>query len=424
MCRHQGFVVGVVVAGLLLAPALVVAGDKLVTSKTIKVDCGKGGKISKALEDTALELTVEVQGVCAEYVVITRDRVTLRGVGSGATIDGTSYPTPKPPGILVTGASNVSLENLVVQNTGRGIKIELGSAVALKSVISQDNAGNSLYVLGSAVTITDLTVQRATYHGVWIGEGAHAVVEGTLLTKDNGGTGLVLSGANLEFGLTGGTIESSNNGLRGITFQVGAGAQLYSSAGTHLVTTGNQGAGVALYGAWVSIQQLDSTGNGHGIWVEGPSSVGVTGTIAANTHRGVWCGDGALVSLTNATVTGSGGGAIIVNGECRATLTGVIVQGNTGAGLRLDGASAAISNTTISGNTGTDVVLGFGSRASFDDGNTVDTVSCDGTELIRGDVSCPPVSSSTARLQEAPSQRQTARSEDRPERPLPEKLQP
>ena len=423
MRRNQGVVVAVVVAGLLVVPALAVGGDKLVTSKTIKVDCSKGGKISKALEDTALELTIEVDGVCAESVLITRDRVTLRGVGSGATIDGTSFPTPTPPGILVTGAANVSLENLMVRHWGRGVWVQLGAGVSLLGVAFQDN-GNGLLVQGSAVKLREVTVERSGGHGIWIGEGAHAVVEGTLVTTDNGGTGLVISGANLEFGLAGRTIESRDNGLRGITFQVGAGAQLHVGAGTPVIVSGNGHAGVAVYGACVSIQQLDSTGNGHGIWVEGASSVEVTGTIADNMWNGVRCGDGGLVSLRNATVSGSGLAGVRLDGECRATLTGVTVQGNTGAGLRLDGASTAISNTTISGNTGTDVVLGFGSRASFDGGNSVGSVSCDGTELVRGDVSCPPVSSSTARLQEASSKRQTARSEDRPERPLPEKPQP
>ncbi len=56
----------------------------------------------------------------------------------------------------------------------------------------------------------------------------------------------------------------------------------------------------------------------------------------------------------------------------------------------------AIANTTISGNSGTDVVLKFGSRVSFDGGNTVGTISCDGTQLIRGDVSCPAVAMAAA----------------------------
>lgn len=397
MFRHQGFAVGVVVMTVLLVAGTVSAG-----TKTLKVNCSKGQSINTALADTSPELIVEVQGVCAEYVRITRDHVTLRGIGSGATIDGASLPDPKEDGILITGATNVAIENLVVQGMRRGIIVELSAGATLSGVTLQDTRNMGLWVKGSAVTLRDLTVLRTGAHGIWIGEGAHAVVDGgTLLTRDNAGTGLVVSGANLEFGLTGGTIESSNNGLRGITFQVGAGAQLYSSAGTHVVTTGNNHAGVALYGALVSIQQLDSTGNGHGIWVEGPSSVGVTGTIAANTSYGVLCRDGGLVSLTDATVTGSGRTAISLGGECRATLTGVSVQGNSRTGMWLDGASAAISNTTISGNTGTDVVLDFGSRVSFDGDNSIVTVSCDGTELIRGDVSCSSVSMVSAVAQAA-----------------------
>lgn len=366
----------------------------------VSVNCDEGQSINEALAATSMELVVEVQGVCAEYVRITRDNVTLRGVGGGATIDGAGFPEPKEPGILVSGATNVAIENLVVQHTGWGIDVHLGSSVTLKNVVVQDSWRQGLRVYGSAVEITDLTVQRS-YHGIWIGEGGHAVVNGgTVLTKENDGSGLVISGGTLEFSLAGGTIESRDNKLRGITFQVGAAAQLGVSAGTLLVTTGNGHAGVAMYGGVVSIQQLESTGNRYGIYVDGPSSVGITGTIADNRDYGVWCTDGGLVSLASTTVTNDRVG-IRADGDCRATLSGVTVQGNSNRGMWLDGATAAIANTTISGNTGTDVVLGFGSRVSFDGGNKVGTVSCDGTQLIRGDVSCPIVTMAAAAAQGA-----------------------
>jgi len=357
----------------------------------VSVNCDEGQSINEALAATSMELVVEVQGVCAEYVRITRDNVTLRGVGSGARIDGASLPEPKEPGILVSGATGVAIENLLVQHTHRGIDILLGSGVTLTNMVVQDTISNGVRVLGSAVEITDLTVQRQ-YIGIWIGEGAHAVVNGgTVLTKENVLTGLVISGGTLGFLSAGGTIESRDNGLRGITFQFGAAAQLAAGVETLVVTTGNGHAGVGVYGAMVSIQQLESTGNRYGIYVDGPSSVGITGTIADNTDFGVWCRDGGLVSLASTTVSNNRFG-IRAGSDCRARLSGVTVQGNSQHGMRLDGATAAIANTTIAGNTGTDVVLEFGSRVSFDGGNTVGTVRCDGTQLIRGDVSCTSVS--------------------------------
>lgn len=51
------------------------------TSATVRVDCAKGDSINAALSSDlkAQTLTVEITGMCRENVVVTRDRVTLRG---------------------------------------------------------------------------------------------------------------------------------------------------------------------------------------------------------------------------------------------------------------------------------------------------------------------------------------------------------
>ena len=49
------------------------------TSKTVAVDCAAGDSIAKALEQPGDPLTIDIRGFCDEDVVLSRDRVTLRG---------------------------------------------------------------------------------------------------------------------------------------------------------------------------------------------------------------------------------------------------------------------------------------------------------------------------------------------------------
>ena len=67
------------------------------------------------------------------------------------------------------------------------------------------------------------------------------------------------------------------------------------------------------------------------------------------------------------------------------------IQGNTTAGLVADNRSTVrmTNGGTITGN-GTDVVMLFGSVGTFN-GNTIGTITCDETVLLRGDtgVTCP-----------------------------------
>ena len=55
-----------------------------------------------------------------------------------------------------------------------------------------------------------------------------------------------------------------------------------------------------------------------------------------------------------------------------------------------DRSSATISGATIQANGTTDVDLSFGSQATLND-NSIGTIACDGTALVRGDTgtACP-----------------------------------
>ena len=66
-------------------------------------------------------------------------------------------------------------------------------------------------------------------------------------------------------------------------------------------------------------------------------------------------------------------------------------QRNRQAGLFADnGGSVRVSKSTLTQNDTTDVALSFGTRAEFTQ-NTIGTITCDATVLIRGDAGtvCP-----------------------------------
>jgi hypothetical protein len=116
-------------------------------------------------------------------------------------------------------------------------------------------------------------------------------------------------------------------------------------------------------------------------------------TSTQNTRRGLTLGvshltlfAGAILLKNNPTGLFMEIGTLIVFPTGHLT-----IQGNTTAGLVADNGSGMriAEGGTMTGN-GTDVVLLFGSRGSFD-GNTIGTITCDETVLLRGDigVTCP-----------------------------------
>jgi hypothetical protein len=118
-------------------------------------------------------------------------------------------------------------------------------------------------------------------------------------------------------------------------------------------------------------------------------------TASRNERTGLWFGGTAglgniagTILLENNAVAGARAEDLsrisqLIAGQMtvRANTIGLIAD--NGSDIRLD------QGGTITGN-GTDIVLRFGSRGTFN-GNTIGTISCDETSLVRGDegVTCP-----------------------------------
>jgi parallel beta-helix repeat protein len=275
--RKSAFIlVGVALVLFLGLPCTADAGTA--PPKTIKVNCSKGQSIQAALADVAPELVVEITGVCAQYVTITRDNVTLRGVG-GAVIDGTSLGDQTKVGITVFGASKVAIENLTVQGMTRGISMDGGAGATLTNVVLQDNRTGLIVFGSSSALLADCTAQRNSYIGfsAWNSSSIN-LASGTVVASNNL-HGFVLSGSSITMG-TQTRIEANNNGGDGIALQLAASALLIG--GASVTTNGNGWAGIELYAnSSMAVGSLESTGNNYGVLADG-SWIGLDGAITGN----------------------------------------------------------------------------------------------------------------------------------------------
>ena len=126
---------------------------------TVTVDCDAGDRITDALSEPAVELTIEISGMCTEDVEITRTDVTLRG--SDPTMDGIMSD---PAGLMqqaltVRNTSRVNVENLKLTGAGNGIGINDSFGVGLNNCNLVDNEfAGAIVGTGSAVTFTDTDV--------------------------------------------------------------------------------------------------------------------------------------------------------------------------------------------------------------------------------------------------------------------------
>jgi len=117
------------------------------TTATVNVDCSKGKSINKALEQhkSALSLIVEIEGMCNENVIVTRDRVTLRGTNpSSDGIQAVSNATQIDAALWVRGAHQVAVENLKLTGGFTGLLATEVSSPHLRMVNCRSE-GNSAY---------------------------------------------------------------------------------------------------------------------------------------------------------------------------------------------------------------------------------------------------------------------------------------
>ena len=138
--------------------------------KIVDVDCADGDSINKALGKKDTELIINVQGVCVEDVVVTRDRVTLRG--TDPAVDGIQAATADDPfgaSLLVRGARDVWIENLTLGG-GRHAGLRVEDSRRNVNVVNSRLEGNGEFGITLSASLTVLTDVVITGNG-FVGAG-------------------------------------------------------------------------------------------------------------------------------------------------------------------------------------------------------------------------------------------------------------
>jgi hypothetical protein len=147
------------------------------------VDCNKGQTINNALNRPAVELTIEISGICIEDVEITRTNVTLRG--ADPLVDGIRSD---PSGFMrqaltLRNTSFVYIENLKLTGANNGIGINNSFGVYLVNCRLEDNefAGAIVGTGSGSVHFTDTVVAAPNppegarlSRGIWATNGSNA----------------------------------------------------------------------------------------------------------------------------------------------------------------------------------------------------------------------------------------------------------
>lgn len=359
-------------APVFLAPGLAAQGPPAGTpgpvpaTLTVSVDCDAGDTIADALAQRADELTVEITGSCVENVTIRRDRTTLVGVDPDAEIVGS--PAPPVPGsfvsgvVAVTGASRLTLADLTIRDGRRGVSLHEGAAARLERLTVRDNVREGVLLLGkSQAWVEDCSIVDNGAFGIaaWESSSVTLAFDATTVVSRNGAVGALVSGSSDLTGRLTSVLEADEN-------QFGLVAQLNGSVqNVTLTARGNEFGVAALVGGVISTGAEIRDSSLVGVYASDGGQVDIGGTVE---DGGIW----GVLGEYDATVAFRG-----------------TVSGNP-IGMTLDGTEAFIADATV-----TDPVeLSFGTRVAFAGGNSfTGGVSCDGTVLVRGDVSCPPPAS-------------------------------
>lgn len=243
------------------------------TTASVKVDCGHGQRISTALgqHPNAQNLTVEIQGMCNENVVITRDGVTLTGTDPMSDgIQAATNTTPIDAALWVRSAHQVTVQNLKLTggfagllatetstphlrvvncrlegNTNYGVTLESSLLQAEDTVFTSNNFINAAAFLGSRFQCTRCTLSDP---GGGIGQnirtnllafrGADVVVANTTFANggvsSQGATVIILDSTISGFGPSGPSVTDNQGTVNLIRVQVSGPMQFLSGSNSSL----------------------------------------------------------------------------------------------------------------------------------------------------------------------------------------------
>ena len=159
--------------------------DDELSVEIVRLDCFDGESINEALEEEedADEVIIEIDGICVEYVVVRRDRVTLKGFNNDPMMDGiqaaTTDPADDPRGCALTvrDARLVFIENLTLREgvwCGLRVLNSRGSRGEIRAVnlIIEDNGVLGLELRDASMRVIDTEITELATDGIRVETGS------------------------------------------------------------------------------------------------------------------------------------------------------------------------------------------------------------------------------------------------------------
>ena len=380
---------------------------------TIAVDCSRGQSLQAAVTFSLSGTTIVVKGTCNGPITIATNGLRLDGRGTGV-INGAGKDA-----ITINGAQRVTLTSLTVTGGANGVVAENGAQVKLQNDSVKQNAVTGIVALGnSSITVSGGGVLQNGVHGLDIEATSSLIVAGTYTSAGNGvfgidvnnGSSISLTGANLAvngntLGMQLGTnasgfldgsstLNTSNNFSDGLT--VVSGSHVVDFGGT-IVSSGNAVHGISINSrAALDLDagsQVQASNNGQdGVHLEQLSVM-----TAFNNPQ--FSGVPATTTLTSQGNAGNGLN-LLTNSEVLVdNYAAFQISANTLAGVSLDDGSSLSFGQTIPVSGVQSSIIGnhpdlrftFASRLTTIANDTIGTVTCDATVLVRGSlpITCP-----------------------------------
>ena len=349
--------------------------------------------------------TINVSGTCTENIhIFNHDRVDIFSAGSqAATI---SAADPNAIVVHIFESHRVAFFGLVIQGGTTGVLVNQTSDVHMLNCTVQNNSSDAVAVqIGSTLNLDfSNTIQNNGGAGL-VESGASSVTLATVPGQKikilgNAGDGIDMDGSFLQINF--GSLDVENNAGAGISQ---SGGRLLVFGGPDGILVHGNGEGIDVFNAGsatffgknntisnngeVGLQILGSSVmfNGHTV-IQGHSVVGVNVVRLGE----LTMGPSQILNNGDPTADPTLRGGIRVVRSSLTLARGTNVSNNIGPGIRADqNTGISLSNVTVSGNTEQGVLVGRQSVAGFSQpltitGNGTASVSCDSTSLLFGDL--------------------------------------
>jgi hypothetical protein len=336
-----------------------------VGAKAIAVDCDdtKQTLAAAVADKTTADLNITFSGTCKEYLQIQRDGVAIRGKDATAAVMG---------GIDILSSRRILLEGFTCRDSQQQescIGAQYGSSVFLHNIKVYNGLGRGVTFFNSVGLVEGLSIDKTTSTSMLV-RGSSVRLEGELTFSNTVEACLMVDGVSSVFSKMG--VITARDCAGGVVIQNNS---TFQAPYATFNLNHNSFAGMML-----------ST--------QGTISFGGTITAKNNTQAGILVDDGSsfapftnIASGASLTLENNGKAGVYVRRGSYAEVTNVISNTGSTYGVFVDDSRLQLGRGKIANNKTADVRLQYRALAVFLEGAEVGTVSCDGTELVRGNKS-------------------------------------